>query len=117
MKEESRPPLDTKEFVAGWQTIVEEHVVHDLAGALRKLWATEPGATEALARHLAHAFQVAASPQGSVQAAVNYLCEIAGRAELTGRPILYGTTKRFLELFGLKSLKDLPKPEDPVAHK
>ena len=28
-----------------------------------------------------------------------------------GRPILYGTTKRFLELFGLNSLKDLPQSE------
>ena len=29
-------------------------------------------------------------------------------AEEPGRPILYGTTKRFLELFGLNTLKDLP---------
>jgi len=41
-----------------------------------------------------------------------HLVKIAGRAEEPGRPILYGTTKRFLELFGLNSLKDLPKPED-----
>lgn len=39
------------------------------------------------------------------------LVTIAGRAEEPGRPILYGTTKRFLELFGLNSLKDLPKSE------
>ena len=39
------------------------------------------------------------------------LVKIAGRAELPGRPILYGTTKRFLETFGLNSVKDLPKPE------
>ena len=38
------------------------------------------------------------------------LVKIAGRAELPGRPILYGTTKRFLEAFGLNSLKDLPQP-------
>jgi len=35
-----------------------------------------------------------------------------GRAEEPGRPILYGTTKRFLELFGLNTLKDLPQPEN-----
>ncbi|MCY2951316.1 MAG: SMC-Scp complex subunit ScpB, partial [Planctomycetota bacterium] len=40
-----------------------------------------------------------------------HLVKIAGRAELPGRPILYGTTKRFLELFGLNSLKDLPQAE------
>ena len=41
-----------------------------------------------------------------------HLVKIAGRAEEPGRPILYGTTKRFLELFGLNTLKDLPQPED-----
>jgi segregation and condensation protein B len=41
-----------------------------------------------------------------------HLVRIAGRAEEPGRPILYGTTKRFLELFGLNSLKDLPQSED-----
>src|SRR5580698_7902596 len=40
-----------------------------------------------------------------------HLVKIAGRAEEPGRPILYGTTKRFLELFGLNALKDLPQPE------
>jgi segregation and condensation protein B len=38
-----------------------------------------------------------------------HLVKIAGRAEIPGRPILYGTTRRFLELFGLNSLKDLPQ--------
>ena len=38
-----------------------------------------------------------------------HLVKIAGRAEIPGRPILYGTTKRFLELFGLNSVKDLPQ--------
>jgi segregation and condensation protein B len=37
------------------------------------------------------------------------LVKIVGRAEALGRPLLYGTTKRFLDIFGLPSLKDLPK--------
>jgi segregation and condensation protein B len=41
-----------------------------------------------------------------------HLVKIAGRAEEPGRPILYGTTKRFLELFGLNSTKDLPQAEE-----
>ena len=41
-----------------------------------------------------------------------HLVRIGGRAELPGRPILYGTTKRFLELFGLNTLKDLPQAEE-----
>jgi len=43
------------------------------------------------------------------------LVDIAGRAEEPGRPILYGTTKHFLESFGLASLRDLPKPEEIAA--
>jgi segregation and condensation protein B len=39
------------------------------------------------------------------------LVKIAGRDNSLGRPVLYGTTKRFLQVFGLKSLKDLPNVE------
>lgn len=39
------------------------------------------------------------------------LVKIAGRHDSLGRPVLYGTTKRFLQVFGLKSLKDLPNAE------
>ena len=39
------------------------------------------------------------------------LVRIVGRAEEIGRPLLYGTTGKFLEVFGLGSLKDLPKIE------
>jgi segregation and condensation protein B len=42
------------------------------------------------------------------------LVNIAGRAEEPGRPILYGTTKRFLEIFGLNSIKDLPQSEEQL---
>lgn len=39
------------------------------------------------------------------------LVKIVGRAEEIGRPLLYGTTKKFLEVFGLASLDELPKIE------
>jgi segregation and condensation protein B len=42
------------------------------------------------------------------------LVKIVGRAEDLGRPMLYGTTKRFLEIFGLGGLQDLPKLEDTM---
>jgi segregation and condensation protein B len=41
-----------------------------------------------------------------------HLVKIVGRAEEIGRPMLYGTTRTFLEVFGLSSLKDLPKAEE-----
>ena len=40
------------------------------------------------------------------------LVKIAGRAEELGRPMLYGTTKEFLEIFGLASLDDLPQAKE-----
>lgn len=39
------------------------------------------------------------------------LVKITGRAEVLGRPMLYGTTRRFLEVFGLNSIDDLPNVE------
>jgi len=40
------------------------------------------------------------------------LVKIIGRADVLGRPMLYGTTKRFLEVFGLAGLDDLPRVEE-----
>jgi len=39
------------------------------------------------------------------------LIRVGGRSNELGRPYLYNTTKRFLQLFGLKSLEDLPRVE------
>jgi len=36
------------------------------------------------------------------------LVKMMGRKDLPGRPMIYGTTKAFLELFGLNALTDLP---------
>jgi segregation and condensation protein B len=40
------------------------------------------------------------------------LVKIAGRAQVLGRPMQYGTTRKFLETFGLNSLRDLPKADE-----
>lgn len=42
------------------------------------------------------------------------LIKIAGRDDSLGRPVLYGTTKKFLQVFGLKSIKDLPRKQHPT---
>jgi segregation and condensation protein B len=39
------------------------------------------------------------------------LVRISGRAEELGRPLTYGTTKRFLQVFGLRHLNELPRAE------
>ncbi len=38
------------------------------------------------------------------------LIRVLGRREIPGRPLVYGTTRKFLETFDLKDLKDLPAP-------
>jgi segregation and condensation protein B len=40
------------------------------------------------------------------------LIRVLGRKEIPGRPLIYATTKLFLELFDLKDLKDLPSPKE-----
>ncbi len=49
----------------------------------------------------------------SVDGAVNRLVErelvvVVGRADLPGRPIQYGTSEKFLEFVGIRSLEELP---------
>ncbi len=39
------------------------------------------------------------------------LVKIVGRAEEVGRPMLYGTTRKFLEVFGLQRIEELPAVE------
>ena len=37
---------------------------------------------------------------------------VLGRKDIPGRPLIYATTKRFLEVFDLKNLRDLPTPKE-----
>jgi segregation and condensation protein B len=40
------------------------------------------------------------------------LIRVLGRKDIPGRPMIYGTTKQFLEVFNLKDLRDLPSPKE-----
>ena len=40
------------------------------------------------------------------------LIEILGKAETIGRPILYGTSAKFMEYFGINDIAELPTPKD-----
>lgn len=40
------------------------------------------------------------------------LVAIKGKSEALGRPMLYGTSEKFMEYFGIHTLKDLPQPKD-----
>lgn len=55
-----------------------------------------------------------------VDGVVNTLLELdliaeAGRKKALGNPILYATTDKFLTVFGLSSLEELPRPESQEA--
>lgn len=43
------------------------------------------------------------------------LIEITGKAESIGRPMLYGTTQKFMEYFGINNITELPTPKEFVA--
>lgn len=40
------------------------------------------------------------------------LVEIKGKSEGVGKPLIYGTSKKFMEYFGINSIGDLPQPRD-----
>src|SRR5688572_2978240 len=40
------------------------------------------------------------------------LIQITGKAETIGRPMLYGTTPKFMEYFGINDINELPVPKD-----
>jgi segregation and condensation protein B len=40
------------------------------------------------------------------------LIEILGKAETVGRPLLYGTSTKFMEYFGINDISELPTPKD-----
>ena len=40
------------------------------------------------------------------------LVSIVGRSEGPGRPLLYGTSTKFMEYFGLRSMEEMPKPKE-----
>lgn len=83
MEEQRFPPLNTREFVAKWRSVVEEHLVSELTELVRPLAAygggtdLGPEQSAALARHMAYALQVAGSSNGGLHAAVEYLRQAA----------------------------------------
>ena len=73
-------PANTREFMAMWNTVTADHLSLKLSGALQQLATRVPGAPRldeaaagALAPLLVRALQVAASPEGGVNAAVQFL--------------------------------------------
>ena len=111
------------EIAGGWQMLSNSHV----AAYIRAFYKTKT--KEKLSRPALESLAIIAYKQpvgraevevirgvnsdGTIAHLLNKgLIKIIGRKEVPGRPFLYGTTKEFLEYFGLKSLEDLPKIEE-----
>ncbi len=107
------------ESAAGWKVVTAP----DAAPWVRQLFPENrparlsPSALETLAivayRQPIHRADIEAVRGVNVDGVMQTLLErgvirITGRAELPGRPLLYGTTEFFLEHFGLRSLEELP---------
>ena len=59
-------------------------------------------------------YQVAAQAAWALRATDLSVARVTGRADVPGSPLLYGTTKEFLERFGLATLKELPRDGELV---
>lgn len=84
MTDDLTPPENTREFVAMWNSATAAHLAHKLSGILQQLPHSGSDAAMldaaqagALAPVLIRAMQVAASPEGGVHAAVQFLEEYA----------------------------------------
>lgn len=121
--EQTQRSFRVEPLAGGWQ-IVTLAAYHEPVAALRKSRESaklSPAAMETLAivaykqpvtRAQIEAVRGVASGEVLRSLMERRLVKITGRAEELGRPMLYGTTKAFLELFGLSGLKDLPKIEE-----
>ena len=111
------------EIAGGWQMLSNSHA----AGYIREFYKTH--SKEKLSKPALESLAIIAYKQpvgraeveiirgvnsdGTIAHLLNKgLVEIVGRKEVPGRPFLYGTTKSFLEYFGLRSLDGLPKIEE-----
>ena len=82
MDEQVDHPSNTREFMAMWNSVTAEHLIHKLTGVLQVLPERVPDAPRldqaqaaALSALLVRAFQVAAAPEGGVHAAVQFIAE------------------------------------------
>lgn len=123
---ESDSALELVEIAGGWRFMTRPEYQPDLAGLARKAKQERlsPAALETLAvvayrqpigrADIEAVRGVAAGPLLRVLLDRD-LIRITGRSPEPGHPLLYGTTRRFLDHFGLRSLKSLPDIKDLLA--
>ncbi|RMH04834.1 MAG: SMC-Scp complex subunit ScpB [Planctomycetota bacterium] len=117
---ERRLPLALHQVGKAWRLLTSEDVAEALASVRRKVHQDRlgPAALEVLAL-VAYRQPILKADIDAIRGVRSgphlrhlldlRLIRILGRAELPGRPFLYGTTREFLDRFGLRSLDELPE--------
>jgi len=116
--------LVVEEVAGGYRLVVDPALVVPLAGMLSP--SPLPSLSNAALETLALVAYHQPVTRGELEAARGASCastldtlqerelvKVIGRKEVVGRPLLYGTTDRFLLEFGLRSLGDLPDLDQP----
>ncbi len=113
-------PLMVHKVGRAWRLLTSEDVAEDLATVRKKVHKERmgPAALEVLSL-VAYRQPILKADIDAVRGVKSgphlrhlldmRLVRILGRADLPGRPFLYGTTREFLDRFGLNDLKDLPE--------
>ena len=112
-----------QEIAGGWQLLTRPEYA-DIIGKLKKAKADRKVSAAALETLAIIAYKqpikrvdieaIRGAASGDLVRALmeRSLVKIAGRDEVPGSPLTYGTTKEFLDTFGINSLEDLPRPEE-----
>ena len=118
--QECNLPLVLHKVGRAWRLLSSENVAEDLAPVRKKAQAERvgPAALEVLAL-VAYRQPVLKADVDAIRGVKSgphmrhlldlKLVRILGRAELPGRPFIYGTTREFLDKFGLRDLSELPE--------
>ena len=121
---ESELGLVVEEVAGGYRLVVDRSLVASLAGMLSP--SPLPSLSNAALETLALVAYHQPVTRGELEAARGASCastldtlqereliKVVGRKDVVGKPLLYGTTERFLLEFGLRSLGDLPDLDQP----
>src|SRR5439155_15961963 len=121
--EQTGRAFSLEEIAGGWQMLTRPQYA-DILASLRKAKADRKLSAAALETLAIIAYKqpvrrvdveaIRGAQSGELIRALmeRNLVKIAGRDELPGSPLMYSTTKDFLDTFGLKSAEDLPRPEE-----
>jgi len=113
-------PLELREIAGGWRLMTDPEMNETVASLVkaRKAETLSPAGLETLAvvayRQPVTKAEIEAIRGVQCGAMLRNLTDrgltrVTGRADLPGHPLQYGTTRGFLDRFGLGSLKDLPR--------